>query len=340
MLYVEGLPGREVEIGGYAYLFFSGFAYLGMPSLPEFQQLIVEGVRKYGAVFPSSRASNTRNRLFDEFENKLSSFIGLPASACFSSGYLAAQAAIQFVSEQGNIFSLPHLHPSLKPNGTNCYSGNPNFLVEQVNQSDKPGTIILESLDPLTGKIAELHWLLEINRPVRVVIDDSHGIGILGEGGKGIAEQLPHTDHLRYLICYSLSKAFSCEGGAISGEQDDINRIKSMPPFTAATPMSPAFVYAWMNSLSLFEKQLKALKQNILYFADAVKNMVSVQCDTRLPVCRISHEKLYEQALKYHIILSAFRYPTEADPLMTRVVLNALHTKEDIDRLVYCIQEF
>lgn len=337
MIYVKGIPGRTTEVDGYSYLFFSGFAYLGMPSLPEFQNLVVEGIQKYGAVFPSSRCSNTRNAMYDEFEKALSGFVGLPASASFSSGYLAAQAALEFAASGGHLYALEGIHPSLKIKTKNSFSGTVSFIIEQVNQSEYPGTIVLESVNPLTGQVADFDWLLQIKRPVRVIVDDSHGIGLLGENGSGIAAHLPRADHLRYLICYSLSKAFSCEGGAISGEREDIDRIKNRPPFSAATPMSPAFLYAWMNSNELFESQLKKLKRNMLYFADAIRKIETIAFDHRLPVFRFSNEMLYEKALKYHVLLSAFRYPTEKNPLMVRAVLNALHTTEDLDRLAHCI---
>ncbi len=339
MIYVEGIPGRTTEIQGNSYLFFSGFGYLGMPSLPEFQQLLGDGIRKYGAVFPSSRASNTRYGLFDDFEEAISEFIGLPATASFSSGYLAAQAALQFAGRQGLVFRLDNVHPSLHLDAKDSHSDTFAFIIEQVNQSDKPCSIVLESINPLSGRVTDLHWLLRLNRPVRVIIDDSHGIGMLGDSGEGIIRELPQADHLRYLICYSLSKAFSCEGGAVSGEMDDISGIKAMPPFTAATPMSPAFVYAWMNSRSLFKRQLKTLKQNIEYFATKTKDHTSMYFDRRLPICQLPIESLYEEALKYHILLSAFRYPTDKAPLTTRMVLNALHTSGDIDRLVYCVDQ-
>lgn len=337
MIYVEGLPGRTTEVEGNSYLFFSGFAYLGMPALAEFNQLLREGMHKYGAVFPSSRVSNTRYGLFDDFEQAISEFIGLPATASFSSGYLAARAAVQFVSRKGLVLSLDNVHPSLQSGSGNSRSGSSAFIIEQVNQAERPCSIVLESVNPLSGQVADLNWLLQLNRPVRIVIDDSHGIGILGDRGQGIVHALPQADHLRYLICYSLSKAFSCEGGGVSGDVEDINTIKAMAPFTAATPMSPAFVYAWMNSHLLFERQLQALRQNIGYFATKTADIPSIAFDSRLPVCHLPGESIYEEALKYHILLSAFRYPTEKDPLTTRMVLNALHTSGDIDRLVYCI---
>lgn len=340
MRYVKGIPGRITEAEGQSFLFFSGFAYLGMPSLPAFQELLGEGIKKYGAVFPSSRVSNTRFFLYETFEEALSAYVGLPASASFSSGYLAAQAAVQFAMSTSRLLYPESIHPSLKcalGKEAIASGGSSEFILEQIHSSVAACTVVLESVNPLTGEITDFKWLLKIKRPVRVIIDDSHGIGLLGRRGGGVSELLPESDHLHYLICYSLGKAFSCEGGAVSGAPEAIREIKSSPPFSAATPMSPAFVYAWMKSGQLFQEQRMALQENCRYFFQKTSGLKGLAYDRRFPVACISHKDFYEKALKHRILLSAFRYPTEKDPLMTRAVLNALHTREDIDRLVHCI---
>ncbi len=336
MVYLNDIPGRITNISGQVYLFFSGFAYLGMPSLPEFQELLREGVGKYGAVFPSSRVSNTRHQLYQDFELALSEQIGCQNSACFSSGYLAASAATQFLASKSNIFSLKHLHPALEHINLKKMP-SVDAIVEVVNSSNEPCSIILESVNPLTGQLLNFDWLLKIKRPVRVLVDDSHGIGVLGENGEGVKALLPGSDYLKYLICYSLSKAFSCEGGAVSGEDEDIQMVKTMPQFTAAAPMSPVMVHAWVKGQNLFKKQLGELRENLSYFKNRIKKANEIQFDGKLPTCFLSDTTLYERAMRYRMLLSAFRYPTMNDPLLTRAIINALHTKEDLNQLLHCI---
>ncbi|HLR37725.1 MAG TPA: aminotransferase class I/II-fold pyridoxal phosphate-dependent enzyme [Chitinophagaceae bacterium] len=338
MVYLNDIPGRITIIGGQAYLFFSGFSYLGMPSLPEFQKLLQESVGIYGSVFPSSRVSNTRHQLYQDFELMLSEYIDCQSSACFSSGYLAASAATQFLASKGNIFSLEHPHPALKHINLKKMA-SVDAIIEAVNSSNEPCSIVLESVNPLTGELLNFNWLLKIKRPVRVLVDDSHGIGILGENGEGAKALVPASDSLKYLICYSLSKAFSCEGGAVSGDEEDILMVKKMPQFTAAAPMSPVMVYAWMSGRNLFRNQLHKLRENLCYFKKQINAIDAFQFDGKLPICFLPDATLYERAMKYRILLSAFRYPTANDPLLTRSVINALHTKEDLNKLLYCITE-
>lgn len=113
-----------------------------------------------------------------------------------------------------------------------------------------------------------------------------------------------------------------------------------MPHFTAATGMSPAFIYAWNKSAGLFDKQYNRLRKNILFFDQKMMDIPFIHHDSRLPSYRIQEAALYDYCLQYHILLSAFRYPSEKDPLMARIVLNASHTEEDLERLSDCIHEF
>lgn len=345
MIQTDGVPGRTAYVNGEEFLFFSGFAYLGMTSIPRFNELIMEGAQKYGAVFPSSRISNTRSALYEEFEEKLSDFLGLPSSSSFSSGYMASQAAVSFAAKHSEILYSPGIHPSLLLYGHNApalaVADWIPFIINKINQeNNQVFTIIMESVNPLTGEVNDFSWLKEIKTPVRILIDDSHGIGVLGEEGRGIISCLPKQPHIRYLICYSLAKAFSCEGGGISGEEEDIKAIKKLSWFTAATGMSPAFVHAWNNSGHLFDEQLARLKNNILLFDQKISGIPSIRHDARLPSYRIEQEACYEFCLQYHILLSAFRYPSENDPLMARIVLNALHSEEDMETLSTCLHEF
>lgn len=345
MILIDGIPGRTALVNGKEYIFFSGFAYLGMPSLELFRQILAEGINKYGPVFPSSRISNTRTRLYEELEEHLSIYTGLPASASFSSGYLASQAAVTVASQNSKLIYFPGVHPSLKINGTSTTelaTGNwKEELVSLINSSEgKLHTVITESVNPLSGEIQDFSWLRDVHVPMQLIIDDSHGIGILGKSGEGIIGELQPDSTLSVLICYSLSKAFSCEGGAISGDYEIIRQVKKTNYFTASTPMSPAYAYAWMNAGQLFRQQLAKLMNNIQFFTQKTRGSSLLNQHIKLPVCRINAEGLYEHCLKYHILLSAFRYPSEQDALSSRIVLNALHTKEDMERLADCISSF
>lgn len=205
---------------------------------------------------------------------------------------------------------------------------------------DEMPTIVLESVDPVRGVIRNFSWLMELGRPVRVLVDDSHGIGILGEQGEGITGLLPVLPELRYLICFSLSKAFSCQGGGVAGSFDDIARIRSLPEFSAATPMAPAFVHSWMESRPVFDLQRELLRRNLTWLREGLRGSRITRHDPQLPFCRIMEPDFYAFCLKSTILLSAFSYPSASDPLVVRAVINALHTREDLDILMGAVRAY
>lgn len=345
MININGIPGRTAMVDGKEYLFFSGFAYLGMPSLSDFRKILNEGIEKYGAVFPSSRISNTRSSIYVRLEEKLSEYTGMNASASFSSGYMASMAAVTSASKNSTLLYYPHIHPSLKINvGRLIITGVDNWQGQMLSLvNNTPGklfTIVMESVNPLSGEAHDFSWLQDLEQPVQVLIDDSHGIGILGKRGEGIVSDLPVSTCIQYMISYSLSKAFSCEGGAVSGGIENIEQIKKLPYFTASTAMSPAFAYTWMRSQDMFMIQREKLMKNITLFEEMIKDIPALIQHERLPVCQVKDSRLYEHCMKQLILLSAFRYPSEQDPLSARIVLNALHTMEDLERLNECIRNF
>jgi len=81
-------PGRTAFINGKEYLFFSGYSYLGMCYVPEFLSLVIEGISKYGWLFPSSRVSNTHLALYEECEALLSSIAQSEDTVFVSSGFM------------------------------------------------------------------------------------------------------------------------------------------------------------------------------------------------------------------------------------------------------------
>lgn len=342
---IAGPAGRIVKVHGRQYLFFSGFAYLDMSSLEAFRGLVCEGMENYGVTFPSSRASNTQLWLYDQFESRLSAFTGQQASASFSSGYMAAQAALSLALQDSVVLCAPRIHPALqsRESGTRVLGSDqwPGEALRAVNQSPAVfHTLVLESVDPLTGRVSDFSWMRDIGHPVRILVDDSHGIGLLGEQGQGVSALLPAHPHLTYLLTYSLSKAFGCEGGAVSGMEADISMVKNTPWFTAATAMSPAFAYAWLNSGTLFMRQLARLRHNIDWFTAAVPSGVPLEHDPRLPVYYVRDEEFYAYCLTQHILLSSFRYPSQRDPRIVRIVLNASHRPQDLEELIEVIRAY
>lgn len=299
-------------------------------------------MQRYGIIHPSSRISNTQLALFEEMEEVLSAHLGRPATALFSSGFLAAQAAVSFAAGHSQLLYPPVIHPSLRiagmPAPLDTGKDWQRSAVQKINNGDADRfTLVLESVQPLGGQVADFGWLKEIKKNVQVLIDDSHGIGILGEKGSGISGLLPQTPCLTYVICYSLAKAYSLQGGAVSGTEAFIRSLKRTAWFSGGTPLSPAFAHAWLQASSLFEQQRAQLMANIRSFRGLLSSQTNISNDERLPVFISRIPGLYEHCYDHRCLLSSFSYPTEKDTPVTRIVLNALHRPEDLEKLAQII---
>ena len=346
MFELENTPGRKCMIAGKEFLFFSGYSYLGMNHVKEFTNLVKEGIDKYGILFPSSRISNTRLRLYEKFENSLSEITGMD-TVSFSSGYLAGKTIADILSTYKNILVAPGTHPAInittaqRTTSTN-FNDWKNEVVDLINFSDENEFVLLsDSVDILKARVHHFSFLENI-RPFKKIIfliDDSHGIGILGKNGEGIISQLPQKENIEYIISYSLSKAFNIEGGAVSCSKEWAEKLRQHPYYTGSTAINPALAHAFIKSKKLYAIQREKLKKNITWLKKHLPHYISNH-DADIPIFICEDENLptgqagaEEFFYNNGIIISSFGYPDPSSKKINRVVINALHTKKDLRRL-------
>jgi hypothetical protein len=184
----------------------------------------------------------------------------------------------------------------------------------------------MDSVDPLRGDIHDFVFLQDLPRNKRftVLIDDSHGIGWMGEHGEGIASSLMHLPHVEYILVYSLAKALHVQGGAVSCPQAWADRLRKSPFYTASTPMAPAFAHALLQGGPLYEVQRARLVHN--------KTLLTAPFlePTPLPVFLCKKAGMGAFLESRDILISSFAYPNPDGDLLERVVLSALHLPEDL----------
>jgi 8-amino-7-oxononanoate synthase len=334
-IYTHTTPTTTVDINGKELQFFSGFAYLGLHAHPVFKEALKEGIDKYGTIFVSSRIANVRLTLYDELEHVLAVSQQQQAAATFSSGYMASQAAIQYAKNRELIYA-PNTHPSLQHNQTpptmKWRDWADQTIAKVNNGNDNTFVIIADSVNPLTSTINDFSWLTQIKKQVLIIIDDSHGIGILGPTGNGIIHTLPQQPHLDYLISASLAKAYSIQGGVITGKGTHINQIKKQPIFTAGTPMMPANAYAFLNSAGLHSTQRSLLHQQIAHFKVITQDIKSIHNPFLLPIFLLQ-DASEEYLLENDVVISSFGYPDPDSPSINRIIITAEHTLKQINHL-------
>jgi 8-amino-7-oxononanoate synthase len=337
MFTLEQSAGRTALINDKEYLFFSGYSYLGMSYVPEFIELVKQGMDKYGVLHPSSRISNTRLSIFEEMEALLSQLTSQEETVIYSSGFLAGRAIVEILANRkANCFVAPVTHPAIQIPAKQLKEDWQQHFIELTEKSNSAEIVLLaDSVNPLTATINDFLFLKNISaeKKITCVIDDSHGIGLLGEKGEGISALLPKLPNIEYVITYSLSKAFHINGGAISCSKEFANSLRQSPFYTASTSASPSLCYAFINGQNLYNNQRKKLKQNIKAFQELVSQRQHISFHPKLPIFILPEELDQDYFTPHNIIISSFSYPNPSGKKTNRIVLNALHTKEDLETI-------
>lgn len=344
MISINQHPGASFPWKGHPVSFFSGYSYLSLEQLPSFREYVKIGLDTYGCVFPSSRISNIRLELFEQLEHQLSMRTGSQACCTFPSGFQASQAAVLHCSRNSQVLFGPHCHPALKTlpvAGLSITEDQwPGQAIDMINRgTDHAYTLISDTVDPLVSRVHDFSFLTQVKRPCRVLLDDSHGMGILGSHGEGSMSRLPASAYCSYLLTFSLAKAFAINGGAAVGSLDDIWALRTLPIYTASSSLPPAFAYAWIESIKDIDIQLDKLRKNI-HTVEACIPPNGFMHDPQLPIFSTWSSHLYDHMLSHHIMLSRFSYPNPNDPPITRIIIQAAHSLEQLQHLKGCLNSW
>jgi 8-amino-7-oxononanoate synthase len=346
-LQTNQLPGRTLLSGGQEYLYFSGTSYLGLAHHAPFQKCLREGIARYGTNYSSSRLSNVRLAVFEEMEDYLGAYTGAAAVLTLSSGYMAGQLVVRCLEQQAALVYGPRTHPALWVHHHNFVAGDfagwARDLPQQLRQLPQEHVVILfNSLDPLLAVKYDLRFLnlLPANKKITLVIDDSHGLGITGKAGAGVFSELQLPAEMKLVVVSSLGKALGIPAGVILTDADTMAAFRRSPFFGAGSPAVPAYLYAFMQAEDIYRQARRQLNANIRYFLAKLDKPQLFSSIPDYPVFYTPYKELYPYLLGHGILISSFSYPTPADEPITRVVLNAGHTKADLAQLAMALNRF
>lgn len=333
------LPGRTLFSSGREWLYFGGTAYLGMHQDAGFQALIMEGLARYGGHFGGSRLSQLKIEVFEEAEASLAAMTGAEAAVVTSSGTLAGQLAARSLELRYLCRFAPAVHPALW-NGAPLFEGSFEQWVENILEEARrrPGPMALfaNAIDPLLARQFDFSWIRELpaDLPVVLVLDDSHGIALTGTEGGGIFTQIDPPENVSLVGVASLGKAAGIPAGAVFGKQDLVEAIWQSPLFGGASPPVPAFLHAFIHAAPIYRRNRERLSARIRQFTGGLSLPGRFSYIPGYPVFYTPHNGLAAALEAKGILISSFPYPTAADAPVTRIVLNALHTEEDVARLL------
>ena len=351
----EEQKGTRVWKDGKEFVMLSSNDYLGLSQHPKIMEAGIEATRKWGSSTTGARLANGGRVFHQQLEEELADFLGKDACHVFSAGYLACASAVTgFVERNDLIFADKNLHSSLwsgiKLSGANCERfahNHPEHLQEMISSEDtqRCKVLVLEGIYSMEGHIARLPELLEVAKQHQafVILDDAHGVGVLGDSGRGTANHFNLTDEID-VLCGSFSKSFSGIGGFVCSSKEGIDYMRSHSKQTifsaALSPSATASAHAALRIIRSEPQHREKLQQNLIRYR---KLLDDLKLDTwnsespAIPIVLGKKEKVYyfwkallEKGV-YAIISIAPGVPPGKD--LIRTAISAAHTDEDLDRI-------
>nr|WP_297785594.1 aminotransferase class I/II-fold pyridoxal phosphate-dependent enzyme [uncultured Allomuricauda sp.] len=335
---IQSIPDREILIDGQPYLYFGGTAYLGVQNHAPFKELYLKNVSKYGMHYGASRKSNVTMDIYGETERHLAHWVGSESCLTMSSGYLAAQLVVHHLLEQGHpVIAVPYAHTALLINGVKTTSSLDELfrcISTELDKSRMP-VVLFDTIDFSGEQFPNFHGLRQLPLDKVILIgDDSHGIGVVGTNGNGCYGILKDLQPSKLLVCCSLGKALGVQGGAVFGDKEDIKMLEATPFYGGASPTSPAFMATLLEASDLYTERLGLLKKNYHLFKSLLKKPSFFEHMDGHPSFEFQSDKMTSALQKDGFVFTNFNYPNDTGPIVSRIVLSAYHTKDDIQRLV------
>ncbi|MEV6787870.1 aminotransferase class I/II-fold pyridoxal phosphate-dependent enzyme, partial [Streptomyces sp. NPDC051098] len=246
---VRTLRPRDADSG---LLDLAGNDYLGLTRRPEITAAAAEAARRWGAGATGSRLVTGSTALHAELERELAAFCGFEAALVLSSGYAANLAAVTALSDRGSlIVSDAGNHASIV-DGCRLSRAetaiSPHADAEAVRKTldAHPGRralVVTDSVFSVDGDAAPLPALAQACRDhgAALLVDDAHGLGVLGEGGRGATAAVGLAGDEGVVAMLTLSKSLGSQGGAVLGPARVIDHlVNTARTFIFDTGLAPA----------------------------------------------------------------------------------------------------
>jgi len=353
---IESAHGAEVEFGGRRMLMLSSNNYLDLAAHPAVKRAAIEAVERYGVGAGASRLVAGSLEPIHRLEQRLARFKGTEAALVFGSGYLANMGAITALTGPGDtVFSDELNHASLVDG---CRLSRASVKVFRhrdaghlkvlLEGSDGPGRrlIVTDSVFSMDGDLAPLAEIVEIARQfgAAVMIDEAHGVGMVGRGGAGLAAELG-LEHEIDVQIGTLSKALGAQGAYVAGSRALIDfLINRARCFIYTTGLPPAIAAAAEAALQVMidePERLTKLHDNAAYLrAGLVSSGFELAPTTTsiLPVMMGSAQNalmMAERLFARGVYVIAIRPPTVPQgSARLRVTPTAGHTRADLERAI------
>lgn len=256
-----------VSMNGSQVIMLGSNNYLGLTNHPEIKAAAALALEKYGTGTAGSRFLNGTLEIHVELEEKLARFMKREAALTFSTGFQVNLGVISTIIGRNDTVILDSLDHACILDGARLsygrvlkYAHNDMAVLEERLRSvedNRAAMIVVDGVFSMEGDLADVPNIVELKRKygARLMIDDAHGVGVLGEHGRGTAEHFGLEDEAD-LVMGTFSKSLATVGGFVVGDADIIDYVKHTARslmFSAAPP--PASVASVIKALEIIERE-------------------------------------------------------------------------------------
>ena len=353
---LESKQDTEVIIEGRRTIMIGSNNYLGLTCDPRMIETAKQAADKYGTGCTGSRFLNGTLDLHIQLEEKLASFIGKESALTFGTGFQTNLAIISSIAGRNDyLINDRENHASIVDACRLSFAKKLNYRHNDMESLEEtlqriPETsgklIITDGVFSMGGDIADLPNIVKLAKKygARVMVDDAHGLGMIGQGGRGTAEYFGLTDEVD-IIMGTFSKSLATLGGHIVADQKIIDYVKHVSrPFifsASVTPISAAVAIKALEILEQEPERVQRLKENADYMRQGFTKLnipFGKSLTAIIPVMTYDDEKTFvltKMLLESGVYVNPVISPAvEQGQALLRTSYTATHTQSQLDEVL------
>lgn len=352
---MDSPQGSSVIINGKRVLNFCANNYLGLANHPRLVEAAIQAMQKYGVGPGAVRSIAGTMGLHLELEKRMAEFKHVEAAVTFQSGFTANGATIPaLVGKEDAIFSDELNHASIidgsRLSGAKIHRYahcDPEALRQVIKEAEgtyRRGLVITDGVFSMDGDYAPLDKLVEVAKEFDLMsmVDDAHGEGVLGDGGRGI------VDHFRLhgqvdVEVGTFSKAFGVVGGVVAGNAKIIEWLRQRGrPFLFSSAVTVPDTAACLAAVDLLEESTELVDRlwsNARFFQAELKKLGFDTGLTQTPITPVMlgdvqlARQFSRELLEEGVFAGALGFPTvPKGKARIRVMISAAHSQDDLEQ--------
>ncbi|MDR3391101.1 MAG: 8-amino-7-oxononanoate synthase [Sulfuriferula sp.] len=352
---LESAQGVHVQVDGRALLSFCSNDYLGLASHPALVAAVAQALPEMGVGAGASHLITGHHVAHHAFETRFAEFVGLPEALLFSTGYMANLAVVTaLVGRDGEVFGDKLNHASLNDAALlsrakfSRYAHNDLAALARLMAAStaRHKMVLVDAVFSMDGDLADLPALLALceTHDAWLLVDDAHGFGVLGAGGRGsLAHFNLHSPRIIYMV--TLGKAAGVSGAIVAAEGDVISwllqKARTYIYTTATPPILSAALLASLDVIAAADDRRAHLQDLTAQLRSGLLAQGRELLDSATPIQPViigSNDAtlaLSSALLEQGILVPAIRPPTvPVGSARLRITLSAAHTAADVAQLL------